>query len=66
MAAKVVQQYPDEPTYLDTYAWIYYLQGNYMLAKFYQQRAMDKSGDHPTEELKQHYEAILKALEENP
>lgn len=61
MAAKVIQQYPDEPTYLDTYAWIFYLQGNYTLAKFYQQKAMDKSGDHPSEELVKHYEAILKA-----
>ena len=64
MAAKVVQQYPDEPTYLDTYAWIYYLQGNYMLAKFYQQRAVDKAGDNKSEEMMQHYEAILKALNE--
>lgn len=64
MAAKVVQQFPDEPTYLDTYAWIYYLQGNYSLAKFYQQRAMDKSGDNPSEELVKHYNAILKALNE--
>ena len=61
MAAKVIQQYPDEPTYLDTYAWIFYLQGNYSLAKFYQQKAMDKSGDHPSEELVKHYDAILKA-----
>ena len=65
MAAKVVQKFPDEPTYLDTYAWIYYLQGNYTLAKFYQQRAMDKSGDHPSKELVEHYEAIMKALNES-
>lgn len=64
MAAKVIQQYPDEPTYLDTYAWIYYLQGNYMLAKFYQQRAIDKAGDHPSADLVLHYDAILKALGE--
>ena len=64
MAAKVVQEYPDEPTYLDTYAWIYYLQGNYLLAKFYQQRAMDKSGDNPSADLLLHYDKILKAIEE--
>jgi len=63
MAAKVVQQYPDEPTYIDTYAWIYYLQGNYTLAKFYQQRAIEKAGENPSEELMNHYNAILKALE---
>lgn len=64
MAAKVVQQYPDEPTYIDTYAWIYYLQGNYMLAKFYQQRAIEKAGENASPELLQHYNAILKALNE--
>lgn len=64
MAAKVVQQYPDEPTYIDTYAWIYYLQGNYTLAKFYQQRAIDKAGENASSELLMHYNAILKALNE--
>lgn len=64
MAAKVVQQFPDEPTYIDTYAWIYYLQGNYTLAKFYQQRAIDKAGENVSAELMLHYNAILKALNE--
>ena len=64
MAAKVVQKFPDEPTYLDTYAWIFYLQGSYALAKFYQQQAMDKVGDNPPGEMVQHYEAILKANNE--
>lgn len=63
MAAKVVLEYPDEPTYLDTYAWIYYLQGNYLLAKFYQQRAVDKSGDNPSADMVLHYDAIMRALE---
>ena len=64
MVAKVVQKFPDEPTYLDTYAWIYYKQGNFMLAKFYQQRAMDRTEGQPSEELVKHYKAILEALGE--
>lgn len=45
MAQKVIQQYPDNATYLDTYAWILYLQGSYMLAHFYQQKAIDNIGN---------------------
>ena len=41
MALKVIQKYPDNPTYLDTYAWILYLEGSYVLAEFYQQKALD-------------------------
>lgn len=41
MALKVIQKYPDNPTYLDTYAWILYLEGSYPLAIFYQQHALD-------------------------
>lgn len=41
MALKVIQKYPDNPTYLDTYAWILYLEESYTLATFYQQHAID-------------------------
>lgn len=41
MALKVIQKYPDNPTYLDTYAWILYLEESYILAVFYQQHAID-------------------------
>lgn len=41
MALKVIQKNPDNPTYLDTYAWILYLEGSYSLAIFYQQHAVD-------------------------
>ncbi len=65
MAQKVIQQQPDNATYLDTYAWILYQEGSYMLAKFYQRKAienMDKSADNTT--LYEHWHAILKALGE--
>lgn len=65
MASKVVMQYPDNATYLDTYAWILYQEGSFMLAKFYQKRAIDNldpNEDNST--LFDHWHAILKALGE--
>lgn len=41
MSAKTVELEPKNSTYLDTYAWILYQEGNYSLAKFYIERAMD-------------------------
>jgi len=41
MSAKTVEKEPRNTTYLDTYAWIFYQQGNYSLAKFYIERAID-------------------------
>lgn len=66
MASKVITKYPDNATYLDTYAWILYLEKSYVLAKFYQQRAIeksDKSEDNTT--LYEHWHEILKALGED-
>lgn len=59
MAAKVVKEDPESPTYLDTYAWIYFQQGNYMLAKFYQDMALKKSENDPSATLWEHYGDIL-------
>lgn len=41
MSAKTVEKEPGNSTYLDTYAWIFYQQANYSLAKFYIERAVD-------------------------
>lgn len=41
MSAKTVELEPKNSTYLDTYAWILYQQGNYSLAKYYILRAID-------------------------
>ncbi|MDR3652900.1 MAG: tetratricopeptide repeat protein [Paludibacter sp.] len=41
MSAKTVEMEPKNSTYLDTYAWILYQEGNYTLAKFYIERAVD-------------------------
>ena len=45
MSAKTVEKDPRNSTYLDTYAWIFYQQGNYSLAKFYIERAIDNLKD---------------------
>jgi len=41
LSAKTIEKEPKNSTYLDTYAWIFYQQGNYSLAKFYIERAID-------------------------
>lgn len=57
MALKVVQKYPDNPTYLDTYAWVLYLEGSYVLADFYQQKAIENVDPNRTDQcaLYDHY-----------
>jgi len=40
LSAKTIEKEPRNSTYLDTYAWIFYQQGNYSLAKFYMERAL--------------------------
>lgn len=57
MSLKVIQKYPDNPTYLDTYAWILYLEGSYPLAIFYQQHALDclPAGDTSNSTLYDHF-----------
>ena len=60
MSAKTVELEPKNSTFLDTYAWILYQEGNYSLAKFYIERALDNLG---TKEdagvLYEHYGDIL-------
>ncbi len=60
MSAKTVEQEPKNSTYLDTYAWILYQEGNYSLAKFYIERAVDnlKKEEEPGVVL-EHYGDIL-------
>ena len=63
LAASVVKEYPDEPTYLDTYAWVLYKRRAYTLAKVYMERALEKS-EEPAVEYYRHYAHILKALKD--
>ncbi|VBB47304.1 Tetratricopeptide TPR_1 repeat-containing protein [uncultured Paludibacter sp.] len=66
MSAKTVEQEPTNSTYLDTYAWILYQQGNYSLAKFYIQKAVDNlDKEHEPGVILEHYGDILFALKDN-
>lgn len=58
MSAQCIKLEPDNATYLDTYAWIFFKQGNYSLAKIYIESAMDKDGK-KSAEIIEHYGDIL-------
>jgi len=58
MSAKTVQAYPDNVSFLDTYAWIFFKEDNLTLAKMYIQQAMDKGGD-KSAVLMEHFGDIL-------
>jgi tetratricopeptide (TPR) repeat protein len=63
MSGKVVQANPDNPTYLDTYAWVLFKRGNYQLAKFYIETAIGNGGSE-NGVLVEHYGDILYKLGE--
>ena len=44
MSGKVIERFPNNSTYLDTYAWILFKKGNYTLAKFYMETAIKNGG----------------------
>lgn len=54
----------DNPTYLDTYAWIQYLKGNYAIAEEYQQKAIEAQEKEPYQsaELYVHFGDIKEKL----
>ena len=58
MSALTIKMEPDNATYLDTYAWIFFIQKNYLLAKLYIEQAIskDRTG---SAELPDHYGDIL-------
>lgn len=60
MSAKTIEKEPRNSTYLDTYAWIFYQKGNYSLAKFYIERAIDNlKQEEGSGVLYEHYGDIL-------
>ena len=62
MSARVIEKFPDNSTYLDTYAWVFFKKGEYKLARFYMQSALNNGGnDNPV--LLEHYGDILYKLE---
>lgn len=58
MSGDAVKQEPNNPTYLDTYAWVFFQQGNYTLAKIYLKSALDKGGS-DSAVLLEHYGDVL-------
>jgi tetratricopeptide (TPR) repeat protein len=58
MSGKVVEKFPDNATYLDTYAWVLFKKKNYSLAKFYMETALSHSEDESST-LIEHYGDIL-------
>jgi tetratricopeptide (TPR) repeat protein len=58
MSALCIKMEPDNATYIDTYAWIFFVQGNYLLAKMYIEQALSKDITNSAE-LVDHYGDIL-------
>ena len=58
MSGLCIKLEPDNATYLDTYAWIFFVQGNYTLAKIYIESAIEKDTTNSAE-LVDHYGDIL-------
>ena len=63
MSAKTVELEPNNSTYLDTYAWIFYKQGNYNLARIYIDKAVSNmKEDEISEVILEHSGDIYYAL----
>lgn len=58
MSAQTIRIEPNNSTYLDTYAWIFFVQGEYSLAKMYIEKAISNDTTNSTE-LIDHYGDIL-------
>ncbi|MDD4922865.1 MAG: hypothetical protein PHS30_10370 [Bacteroidales bacterium] len=58
MSRKTIEAEPKNPTYLDTFAWIFYMEGKYSLAKIYIERAVANELD-PSSVVLEHYGDIL-------
>ncbi len=59
MSGITIKAEPMNPTYLDTYGWILYEQGSYLMAKIYLEKAVEYSGENPSAEVLEHYGDIL-------
>jgi len=60
MSAITVRSDPKNSTYLDTYAWVFYMQGNYTLAKIYIESAISNGGGEEPEILEHYGDILLK------
>ena len=62
LSRQTIMAEPSNPIYLDTYAWIMYMMGEYETAYFYIQRAMEYANQQTIKEVTEHRKAILKKL----
>ena len=60
MSAKTIVEDAANPTYLDTYAWVFYMRKEYTMAQLYIEMAINND-EQPTSELFEHYGYILLA-----
>jgi tetratricopeptide (TPR) repeat protein len=59
MSGITIKAEPMNPTYLDTYGWILFEQGSYVMAKIYIEKAIDYSKEEPSAEVFEHYGDVL-------
>lgn len=60
MSSKTIKAEPENPTFLDTYAWILHLQGQGFLSQYYMKKAWDNTPEPMrTGEVLEHYNAIF-------
>lgn len=59
MSGITIKVEPMNPTYLDTYGWVLYEQGSYVMAKIYLERAIEYSEEDPSAEVLEHYGDVL-------
>ena len=57
MSRRTIKAEPDNPYYLDTYAWILHRMGRDNEARPYIEKAVQR--DDESEEVKEHYKAIV-------
>lgn len=65
MSGITVKVEPMNPTYLDTYGWILYEQGSYVMSRIYLEKAVEYSGDDASAEVLEHYGDLLDKVGEH-
>ena len=61
MSGEVIKANPDNATYLDTYAWVYFKLGRYSLARLYLKKAIDIASE-ASAEMYEHYGDVLAVM----
>jgi Tfp pilus assembly protein PilF len=62
MAKKAVTLDPDNPSFQDTYGWIFFMQGNYPAAREWILKAITNPAEEPSAEVLEHYGDVLYKL----